>query len=251
MLRTTPIHLLFPEGAIDRARFETVRADAEGAGQDPWNPLAVSALPSVASWLSEIRQGGEDPHTVHAYSALVYYAMHAISSDGSLWAVDESVGRSLADDGAGSVEWSEAPPTAAGYLQLPPNVYWVQTEAEGGEGFAEPVDGIFWANQDDGLWVMLAAGLREGRPGFSAIALDRVPSRDTALWADGNMRAEGPDFETTLPGGDLAGFMSLATSGEVLKLLARAWRAIDARAATDEPATTEGELRFRTLASET
>lgn len=251
MLRTTPIHLLFPDGTIDRDRFDNLRAEAEGAGQDPWNPLAVSALPSVAAWLSEVRQGGEDPHTVHAYSALVYYAMHAISSDGSFWAVDEGVGRGLAAEEVTPRDWSESAPTLAGYLQLPQNVYWVHTEAEGGEGFAEPVDGIFWANHDEGLWVMLAAGLREGRPGFSAVALDRVPSRDIGIWADADMREGGPDFETTLPGGDLAGFLTLASSGEVLKLLSRAWRHIESENAAEEPAATEGGLSFRTLASET
>ncbi len=227
-LRTTPIELLFADEGVDLDRLGSIRAEAEEAGQDPWNPMAVSALPSVAAWLSEIRPGGEDPHAVHAYSALVFYAMHALSSEGGLWVLPDAVARSLATPELEALQWSATPPTAAGYLQLPHNLFWVQTGTDD-ETLAEAVDGIFWASGpgDDGLWVMLAAGVREGRPGFSAVVMDRVPFADVALWSDQRMRAEGEDFENVLPGGDLAGFLSVATSGEALKLLARAWRQVE------------------------
>ena len=237
-MRTTPIHLLFPDGEVDRQRFVDIQAEAAGSGIDPWNPLAISALPSVAAWVSDLRPGDQDPHAVHAYSALVFYAMHALGDHGQMLEVTDAVGRKLGSgtDSGASADWSGRPHVAAGYAQRPPHLFWVQTRVEGAGdtedagALAEPLEGIFWAStpadasDHAGLWVMLAAGVRPGRPGFSAIALDRLPLADVAGWADADMRGDGTDFENLLPGGDLAGFLTLGTAGESLKLLSRVWR---------------------------
>lgn len=252
MLRTTPLHLLFPDGQIDQSRFDRVLEQARDSDQDVWNPLAVSALPEVGAWVSELRPGSEDPHAVHAYSALVFYGMHVLSKAGTLLVVSEPVGRGLAaaQDPNAADPWPAQPPTSAGYLQLPHNLFWVQTgvesEVQGEEApSAEPLDGIFWASgpgpeHQRGLWVMMAAGVRPGRPGFSAIALDRIPFGDVKLWADREMRGEGDDFANLLPGGDLAGFLTVATAGEALKLLARAWRQVHVEGTTATEAQTSG-----------
>jgi hypothetical protein len=251
MLRPTPVHLLFPEGEIDRARFNAIEKEARASGKDPWDPLAVSALPTVAAWVSEVRPGSADPHAVHAYSALVFYGMHALGEHGAVLVVSEDVGRALAEDKTGAATaWSAAPPAPSGYVQLPHNVFWVQTQTEAGEDVAEPVDGIFWAHglqeeaPSDGVWVMMAAGLRSGRPGFNAVALDRVPFADIGLWADQKMREDGADFANLLPGGELAGFLTVATAGEALKLLARVWRHAQLHGTRSGP---DAELPYQTL----
>jgi len=228
--RPIPVHLLFADGQIDAAPFAAIRAEAERSNQDLWDLSVVSALPTVARWISDLRPEGQDPHTVRAYSALLFFSMHVVSDGGGVWIMSESVGRWLATDGPEDAQpWSAQAPSEGGYVQLPHNLFWVQTGSEESEGVAEPVDGIFWARspRDDGLWVMLAAGLRPGRPGFSAVVLDLLPAGDIGRWADEKMREDGEDFENTLPGGDLAGFLTMATSGEALKLLARAWRHVE------------------------
>ena len=260
-MRTTPIHLLFPEGDVDRQRLADILSEAERAGIDSWNPLAMAALPGVAAWVSELRPGDQEPQAVHAYSALVFYAAHALGAHGQILEVNEGVGRALGSSGANAetTNWSGQPYSAAGYAQLPHNLFWVQTrvEAEGADGeagaLAEPLDGIFWASTPGepaargGLWVMLAAGIRPGRPGFNAIALDRLPLADVAQWVDADMRGDGTDFENLLPGGDLAGFLTLGTTGESLKLLSRVWRHAELFGVTAGEADATVGLSFHTL----
>jgi len=59
------------------------------------------------------------------------------------------------------------------------------------------------------------------------------------------MRQAGPDFETTLPGGELEGLYSLETAGEALKLVARLFQylsEVPAALTAREPASGGDEL---------
>jgi hypothetical protein len=62
------------------------------------------------------------------------------------------------------------------------------------------------------------------RSGFSVLPVPPIPLADARRWLTerGRDPGQGPDFESTLPGGDLGRLYSVETSGELLKLLARA-----------------------------
>jgi hypothetical protein len=84
------------------------------------------------------------------------------------------------------------------------------------------VDGFFWTAATDGtLHLLLAVGIREGRPGLAVVPVAEAPLSEAASWLAARVRAEGEDFRTTLPGGELEGLYSLTAAGEALKLAAR------------------------------
>jgi hypothetical protein len=84
------------------------------------------------------------------------------------------------------------------------------------------VDGLFWTLPPTGqLHLLLAAGLREDRPGLSVVPLPDAPFGEAGTWLDASVRERGSDFATTIPGGELTGLYSLTAAGEVLKLVAR------------------------------
>jgi hypothetical protein len=91
---------------------------------------------------------------------------------------------------------------------------------------AEPVDGFFWTSGDpavNAVDVLLALGVREGRPGVTVIELTSGPLPPEGHWGDIRARAAGADFDSVLPGGER--LHGLSTAGEVLKLVSRLfWR---------------------------
>ncbi len=133
--------------------------------------------------------------------------------------VDVHVARFLVG-GPPTAEAVGDPPTPAGYAQLPRHLFWVG--GGGGDDAAEPVDGFFWTVSGDGtLHLLLATGIREGRPGLGVVPLPEAPWAEADTWMAASVREAGDDFATTLPGGELEGLYSLTAAGEVLKLAAR------------------------------
>jgi len=105
----------------------------------------------------------------------------------------------------------------AGYVQLPRNLVWTTPETG---ARPEPVDGFFWyLPEASGLSLLLVSGLIAGHPQLNVILVQDAPITDAALWESGSMRDEGPDFESTIPGGEQ--LYSLANMGEALKLTSR------------------------------
>ena len=70
--------------------------------------------------------------------------------------------------------------------------------------------------------------MRDGRAGFSAVALDALPVAHAKAWATEQIRDDGTDFESALPGGEIDQLYSIETAGEALKLLARVHAYLDA-----------------------
>ncbi len=218
-LRRTPTELLFPDAKEAEERLTEIERAAEAAGVDLADPLEMGALPAVAELLAHVRPPGDDPHATHAYAFLLFFALRLWRAGSEPWLIRQDAVRHLVDPDLDVSEWTGVLPTGAGYLQLPSNLFFVRPEAEGP---AEPVDGIYWfVSEADDLWVLLASGVRDGRAGFSAVALDRLPAAHARAWADEVIREDGPDFQSTLPGGHLDRLYSIETAGEALKLLAR------------------------------
>jgi len=156
-----------------------------------------------------------------ARSAFAFQALHFIQEGRPVLLVETALCRALTAEGpvAAAPPPAIAAPYPAGYAQLPRNLFWVQT-TEGSP--PEPVDGLFWTVSRMGqLHLLLAAGVREDRPGLSVVPLPDAPFAEASTWLDASVRERGPDFATTLPGGELDGLYSLTAAGEVLKWVAR------------------------------
>ncbi|HSJ23055.1 MAG TPA: hypothetical protein VK929_00120, partial [Longimicrobiales bacterium] len=120
------------------------------------------------------------------------------------------------------------PPEPAGYVQLPRNLLWARVAEDAP---AEPVDGFFFSAPTDSeggppgrLDLLLALGVRPGRPGISTVDVSIEGDDMLQHWADVDARPGGTDFGNVLPGGELQGYHSLTTRAEVLKLAARCFR---------------------------
>lgn len=201
--------------------FEVVFPDAEAAGA-----LAQEIQLEADARVSDAAARG----------AFAFQALHFIQEGRPVLLVETELCRALTAErwvapeggeaspvaGPGTQAGTSTPiaaPSAAGYAQLPRNLFWAQT-AEGSP--PEPVDGLFWTLSPVGqLHLLVAAGLREGRPGLSVLPLPDTPFAEAPAWLEAPVRERGADFATTLPGGELEGLYSLTAAGEVLKLVAR------------------------------
>jgi hypothetical protein len=216
--RLTPFELAFPDRKVAEDLAADVRAEAETRGADVQDWGAFNMLASVAGFLQKLREPDAPPEAFRDYGALTYHAYHFLAAETPVYLVTTPVARYLVGGGpdADAVEV----PTRSGYAQLPRNLFWTQSAGEGDP--AEAVDGFFWFLGDDGLLrLLLAVGMREGRPGLGVVRMPDVPFADAPTWLHERIRADGRDFATTLPGGELEGLYSFTASGEVLKLAAR------------------------------
>lgn len=236
-LRLTPFELAFPDPAAMRALVRDVAAEAEGRGTDPGDPGAFVMLAAVGGFLRELRGPDAAPEAIHEYAALVFHAFHFVRAGAPALLLGTHAARYLVE--ADGDDAPPAPPSPAGYVQLPRNLFWVHPSPEAA---AEAVDGLFWTVSEGLLHVLLAVGLHEGRPGLGVVPLPAAPLADAPAWRTAGVRPEGEDFATTLPGGEMEGLYSLTTAGEVLKLLARlfAYVAGFPEAVVDGPAAAEG-----------
>jgi len=115
-------------------------------------------------------------------------------------------------------------PRQALYLQLPELKVWGTPTAD---GVAEPLDGLFVTEKPEAgsIAVLGIFGMREGRPGFSAVGLEGHADRDDPAGSEIEVAAAREDgterFSPTLAGGAQAGLYSLANAGELLLLTCR------------------------------
>ena len=258
--RVTPFERAFPDDATATERMERIRQDVaeeetSGALRDPGRFLS---LPAVAEVVHGIRDPGSGGEEVQKHGIFLYHAFHFHEAGRPLFFLTTGAARYLVETAPGSGEGEKAErgegakdgaegddpgdepvarlPDPAGYLQLPRQLFWMEP---GGDAVPEPVDGIFWASPDgERLSLLVIGGMRDDRPGFSVVPLPPVPLEDAGAWLRTQVRETGTDFETTLPGGDLERLYSFETTGEVLKLVARAFRYVECHsdAVTDEPA---------------
>ena len=216
--RLTPFEMAFPEGRDLEELAEEVKREAQARGGELQDRGAFMMLTSVASRVRTLQGSEETPEGFVEYGALLYHAFHFQEAGHPLFLLGTHAARYLVGGGP-AAERVEAP-SPSGYVQLPRNLFWIPGVREADA--AEPVDGFFWHQGSDGvLRLLVAAGIREGRPGMRGVPIPEAPLEDAPGWLDAAMRPEGADFATTLPGGEMEGLYSLLSAGEVLKLAAR------------------------------
>ncbi len=188
---------------------------------DLHDPGAFILLGEVGRAIREIQGEERGGEALQRFGAFVFHAFHFHAAGEPIYLLERETARHLVGDSfeVGAVD--PRPPDDAGYLQLPRNLFFSAPEES---QHAEAVDGIFWTRSSgDTLSLLVAMGVREGRPGLSLTELPPVPIRVAKAWLSQPVRADGRDFASALPGGELGGLHSLATLGEVLKLVARSF----------------------------
>lgn len=220
-LRRTPFELTFPDAETADEFVSSVASAAEAAGVDPADRRDFVTLDAVGSFLRRIRPEGDGrvgPEAAYDYALLLYHAFHFARHGASPLLVSEGTARALVEGGT-TTPAGLTLSDPAGYAQLPRNLFWIQPSPDEP---AEAVDGFFWCLGEQGLMhVLLAAGIRDDRPGLAVVPVPEAPWAEAAEWLDAPVRSEGRDFASTLPGGELDELYSFTTAGEVLKLAAR------------------------------
>jgi len=230
----TPFELIFENVGFDTDRFTQLRTEADTHGATTIGELL--ALPTGGALIRELTpdaEGVERTELVWQVGALLFHAFRYWLHGRVVYRFSEEAVHALLAQQRD--EWKFRAPAAAGYIQLPRNLFWGRPADDAA---AEPVDGFFWSapRAEEGargerLDVLLSLGVRVGRPGLTVVPIALEPGSDVAQWADVQTRADGSDFDNVLPGGELQGYRALTTHAEALKLAVRAFRHIDRHAA--------------------
>ena len=217
-MRPTPFELAFTELARDRfpAIAQVLARDAlSSADRDRF-----LLLEPVGRLLREIAPDGTGPDALEAHMLMLHHAYRHWAGGGWVYRIGEAALRRAA---AASFITSHLPRQAV-YLQLPELKVWGTPTADGA---AEPLDGLFVTEtaEPGGIALLGIFGLREGRPGFSAVGLDGRADTDDPTGVEIEVAAAREDgserFSPTLAGGASAGLYSLANAGELLLLTCR------------------------------
>jgi hypothetical protein len=229
--RQTPYELSFPNLEWARNAFVAVREESELRGVDRSDPALFILLGSVGRILQEIRPEDEDPERIHPLGMLLYHAFNFWEAGEQIWLLETPVVRSLVQS-APSTSWNGGMPAAAGYVQLPQHLVWMEAEQQR----PESVDGYFWSAPvgGDEIHVLLAAGVLGDQPGFSVVPLPPASLERAEEWADGPGREQGAGFASRMPGAELEQLYRVGTPGEVLQLVSRVFAFLNGR--EDEPA---------------
>jgi hypothetical protein len=214
-MRPTPFGLAFEH--LARERFAAITNDANRDRfvlQEPVGRLLREIVPEEA-----------DADGLEAHVRMLHHAHRHWASGGWVYRVGEAALRRAA---SGGPIGSHLPHPAL-YLQLPELQVWGAATAEG-EGTPEPLDGTFVTEMGEPgtIAVLGIFGMREGRPGFSAVSVEgRADANDPSAGESliDSTRATRDDgsapFTPTLAGGAEAGILSVATAGELLLLTCR------------------------------
>lgn len=209
--RRTPYEMAFPDDGRAEALISTLLEEAEARGVDVGDLSAFEMLSQAGAFVHELQGPEAPPEAIHDYLALLYHAFHFARAGRPVHLVDTAAARHLVG-GAPAGAAPEAP-QPAGYVQLPRHLFWVDKE---------PVDGFFWTlDTEDRMHLLLATGMRDDRPGVAVVSVPGAPFGEAQRWLVAEVRGDGTDFATTLPGGEIEGLYSLTAAGEALKLVAR------------------------------
>lgn len=247
--RQTPYELVFGDAAFEAELFPSIREEAAARGASSDDPDAFVLLATVGAALRSLaptapategapagaRTGAGSAGTAaspgseaaararfHEVGRLFFHAYHFWRHGRALILLDEEPARALAAAPPRVGAWDMVAPAPAGYLQLPRHLFWARTDETAPP---EPVDGFFWSlggapdtrASSARLDLLLALGLRPGRPGLSVIDAGAVLPPE-GHWADIRGRPGGVDFANVLPGGEASGLHALLTRAEALRL---------------------------------
>jgi hypothetical protein len=233
----TPYDVIFAAPGFDEARFEQLRGEDGGRATSPSELLM---LPVAGELLRELMPADVEgtPHTalVAQVGALLFHAYRFWLDGRRVWRITAEQLEPLLAGVVPPDGWTFRAPAQAGYVQLPRNALWARVQEDAA---AEPVDGFFWsapAAEQEGaasplrLDLLLALGVRQGRPGVSLVDVAVDAPVGLEQWARADARPGGDDFANVLPGGELQGYHSLTTHAEVLKLVVLCFWQIDGAA---------------------
>lgn len=229
--RVTPYELALPPEEFEERVFPAIAAEAAGQGLDPTRREHFHFLGAAGKALEMLAPPDAPAGVREQLRSFLYHCFNFWSHGRRLFHLEPALARFLVESEQTVAGWEPELPAASFYLQLPPNLFWAAVE-EGAQ--AEPVDGFFVTASDAPdpvgarfrtITTLMVLGVRRERGGFTVAEVETQvgPELDRG-WLDGQARAEGSDFSSILPGGELAGLYSLVTSAEVLKLLFRALR---------------------------
>jgi hypothetical protein len=217
-MRPTPFELAFAELARDR--FPAIaQVLADGALSSADRDRFVLLEP-VGRLLREIAPDGTGPDALEAHMLMLHHAYRHWAGGGWVYRIGEAALRRAA---SGTSLTSHLPNQSL-YIHLPELRVWGTPTTD---GVAEPLDGLFVTEtaQPGGIAVLGIFGMREGRPGFSAVGLDGRANADDPTGSEIEVAAAREDgserFSPTLAGGAQAGLYSLANAGELLLLTCR------------------------------
>jgi len=228
--RMTPYEVAIPGRAFADENFRRIAEEAEAREVDTTDPGAFILLGEVGRILKEIQgeeEGGEGEggtgggEALHRFGAFLFQAFHFHQAGELLLLAGVETVRGVVEERVELERWTGELPADAGYLQLPRHLVWSHPDPDGP---AEDLDGVFWTRSvGDTLSLMAALGIRPDRPGLSVVPLPPVPLADAPHWPRTRVREDdqGPDFATTLPGGEMDELYSVVAMGELLKLVAR------------------------------
>ena len=217
-MRPTPFALAFAE--LARERFPLIAEVLDRDALSSADRDRFVLLEPVGRLLREIAPDGTGPDALEAHMLMLHHAYRHWAGGGWGYRVSEPV----LERAARATAMTSHLPKQSLYLQVPDLKVW-GTPTPGGA--PEPLDGVFVSETAASGRIALLAifGMREGRPGFSAVGLEgHADSRDAtseeievaAAREDGSAR-----FSPTLAGGAQAGLYSVANAGELLLLTCR------------------------------
>lgn len=211
------MELAFPDAGSAAEWCQDVADEVRARGVDDADPSAFVMLMAVGRAVRELGAPGAEAG-VREHGALLYHLYHWHQAGNPLYLVDSGAARLLAE----SSPWEDRlpdPPRRSGYVQLPQHLFWARGEDASP---AESVDGLFWTASGDGVSFLTVMGIRPDRPGFSVVPIGPVPLEEAAGWSGRQVREDGPDFRSDMPGADLDRLYELRAAGEALKLGMRA-----------------------------
>jgi len=231
--RKTPYELVFGPADFEATVFPRIQTEARQQGVDARDPDRFAFLSVVGDALRAVLPEDAPPDAIDQYRALLLQAYNFWCYGKRLYLLEPAVARFLVEAGPGMHGWELETPYPTIYLQLPPNLFWGSISPD---SVPEPVDGFFvtCSRRQDALGVefqrlevLVVLGIRRDRAGFSVVPFTTaVGPGIPPVWEEEG-RETGRDFESTLPGGEMAGLYSILTTTEALKLLIRALWFID------------------------
>jgi len=242
--RRTPYELVFYPDDYEARIFPGIRGEAKRRGVDSLDADRFNFLSLAGDAVRDVVSPEAPPEALEQYRVLLYHAFNFWRFAKRVYVVDPAVARYLVEAAPSLEGWELTLPHPAVYLQLPANLFWGSISPEDPP---EPVDGFFVAGAQvldplgrpfQRLECLAVLGIRRDRAGFSIIPFDAEVGPGIAdEWMDAPAREQGRDFESVLPGGEMARLYSVVTTPEALKLIARILWYIEAFPDQVEPET--------------
>jgi hypothetical protein len=238
--RITPYEFILE--SMERELFPAIRAEAEHRGSSTRRRDEFVLLGHVGAALRGMVPEDAPPAALDEYAELLFHGYSFWESGRRLYVLDDALLQQLTTPRLTLSDWELAAPPSC-YMQFPSQRLWARVA---GEAPWEPADGCFVALDDDGsagddpaeLRVLLVLGMRAERPGVSLIAHHAtLDARSAMTRASAPWRGDAEPFAAAIPGAELKGLRTLATTSELEALVLRTLHWVDRHAPQLQPGT--------------